>query len=291
MEESIEQLQYHIANLKSQKEVLEVTAQYLDAEAERAEYCNRPSIRFPIPVSCPSDPLDDPSSAVNQLSLVHYFLEHEVKRSEMFRYRCLITRNPEDCSLYSIEHDAVLHLMDTYANLYFIVQLITTARDHRDASSPAIGFTLRSLEGEIQLLESLVQVRVIDSADREEEDSRMITESVSKLKFDFRSTSIASKRSRSSFNLPEVIKNRFLWHFEYSGSSSGYDPDDSEQKYEDIIAYLNSIDTNVTADVLKVNVNRRWFKPMLFGNRHLRLVSFDSCFSSCSPTYVIAIIL
>lgn len=274
MEESIEQLQYHIANLKSQKEVLAVTAQYLDSETEKARYCNRPSIRFPIPISCPKDPLDDPGSAVNQLSLVRYFLEHEVERSEMFRYRCLITRNPEDCHLYSIEHDAVIHLMDTYADLYFIVQLITTARDHRDASSPAISVTISSLEKEIELLESLVQVRVINSADREEEDNKIISESVSKSKFDFRSTNVANKRSsQSPFNLPEVIRNRFLWYFEYSSSSSGYHAGDSGGEYEDVIAYLNSIDTNVTADVLRVNVKRRWFKPMLFSNKHLRLVS------------------
>lgn len=285
VEESTEQLQYRIANLRSEKEVLEVTVNYLDAEAERERFCNRPSIQFPIPLSCPTNPLDDPESAVNQLDLLTYFLEDEVERSEMFRYRCLITRNPEDCHLYSVELDTVANLMNDYANLYFIVQLISTARDHRSSSSSSISSTLQSLEKRINFLESIVKLKVFESVSREDEEAEMMTEFVNRFVFDFRPADFSVRQTRlrtEKKTLPSSIKNRLLWHFEYSGFGSNHPDTDAEDEYKNIIAYLNSIETNITADLLQVDINRRWFKPLLFKNKHLKLVSlvYSSSFIS-----------
>ena len=267
LEESIEQLQYHISNLESQKKVLEVTADYLQEEAERSEYCNRPSIRFPIPVTCPKDPFDDPSSVVNQLSHVQFFLEHEVERSEMFRYKCLVTRRPDDCNLYSLEHDTVLHLMDTYADLYFVAQLVTAARNHQDISVPVIASTIKSLENRIFFLGSLVQVQLLDTADRvREKEENMFKMFNDPMNFEFQSE---ARHIEPTTSLPQEIKDRHLWHFEYSSFRSN---DESDRDYRLITDYLNSVHTNVTADLVAVTVKRRWLKPTIFENRHFYLV-------------------
>ena len=271
LEESIEQLQYHISNLESQKKVLEVTADYLEEEADRTEYCNRPSIRFPIPVTCPKDPFDDPSSVVNQLSHVQFFLEHEVERSEMFRYRCLVTRRPDDCNLYSLEHDTVLHLMDTYADLYFVVQLVTAAKNHQDISVPVIASTIKSLENRIFFLGSLVQVQLLDTADRvQEKEKDMFKMFNNRMNFEFQSE---IHRKEPTAGLPREIRDHHLWHFEYSSFRSNYHSDESERDYKLVTDYLNSVHTNVTADLVTVIVKRRWLKPTIFENRHLYLVS------------------
>ena len=52
----MEQMQYHVANLEAQKRVLEITRDYLDREADRAENCNNPTIDNPFLGICPSNP-------------------------------------------------------------------------------------------------------------------------------------------------------------------------------------------------------------------------------------------
>ncbi len=273
IEESIEQLQYHIANLQSQKEVLEVSVNYLQEETKRLKYCNRPSIHFPIPIACPKDPLDDPSSPINQLNHIRHFLEYEVERSEKFRYQCLVTRKPNECDLYSYELDTVQHIMEAYADLYFISQLVTSARDHRDTSSYLIESTIISLNRRINFLQSLVQVQLLETADRKkEEDLNVFGAFKNWIDFQFQSCNIQDDKY-TTLSLPLTITDRPLWYFEYSKFRSNYHADNSNEEYRLIMDYLNSVYTNVTADLVKVDIKRRWLKPLLFGNKHFQLVS------------------
>lgn len=238
----------------------------------RAEYCNRPSIEFPIPINCPKDPFSDPYSPVNQLRGVRSILEQRVMQSEDYRYKCLVTRKPNDCDFYSFEHDTVLSLMDVYADLYFIAQLVTAARDHRDTSSFVISSTIGSLERRIQFLNTLLQAKLLETADRQEEqDPDTLNLFENRMKFDFRSDDV-TRHASSTLHLPQIIQNRLLWHFEYSSFKSNYHTDTSEEEYKLIIDYLNTVPMNVTADLVSVDIKRRWMKPLLFENKHLQLV-------------------
>ncbi len=253
--------------------MLEVSVNYLQEETNRLKYCNRPSIHFPIPIACPKDPLDDPSSPVNQLKHVRHFLKYEVERSEKFRYRCLVTQKPNECDLYLYELDTVQHLMDTYADLYFIAQLVTSARDHRDTSSYLIESTITSLNRKINFLETLVKVQLLKTADRKKEEEKdMFKEFKNPINFHFQSD-IVPTDERTNLDLPYAIKDRYLWYFEYSNFRSNYHADSSSEEYKLVVDYLNSVYTNVSADLVKVDIKRRWLKPLLFGNKHFQLVS------------------
>ena len=266
-------MQYHVANLEAQKRVLEITRDYLDREADRAENCNNPTIDNPFLGICPSNPHNNPDSIFNQLEFVQYHLENEVEISERSRYRCLVTRNPEDCHLYTHLFDSVIRLMESYAELYFEVQFVNNALSHRDVSIPAISTAVNYLAGEIELLKTLVQVSILDTADRDrktDEKYDQATRSVGLTDFDFSSSDYFHDSSELNFSLPLSVNDRPMWYI--NERSTTFLSDELNREYRLTLAHLNTLHTNVSARLMKVFAHRRWFKPLVFENTHLQMV-------------------
>ena len=252
IEESVEQLQYHLARLETQRKVLEFTREYLEQEATRIElfgYWNGPPVIF------------------SQLEFASYLLENEVMNSERQRYQCLVSKNPIDCKLYSFEYEIVTELMDVFADLYLESQFIRTATTHRQFSIPSITDSINALSREIEQLEFRVHLAIVDSTKREIEDEKHDSKNVLT---NFHFSSETASEGKYNFHLPSSIQNRLLWYID--PESTRLSPKETIDDYNLTINHLNSYETNVTAKFIKGDIHRRWFKPDVFGETRLSLV-------------------
>ena len=276
VEESIQQLQHRVSNLRAQREVLTITKEYLEEEVRRSTHCNTISIDVPLPPSCPANPRTAPNSVFSKLNLLTYQLEDFVTQSEKSRHQCLVTRSPEDCHTYTTEYDLVTSLMDIYAELYFEVKFVETSLNHRDFTIPALSSRIASLNEEIDLLESFLQLTLITPplSDEDLEDnypSELHTSAIGVTDFQFSSTLNKTNRHGYDFALPDSVKDRLLWHLD--PSSTTFVSDEDLQEYMDTLDHMNSVKTNITVTVKKVDIERKWFKPTLFSYSYFTLVS------------------
>ena len=276
VEESIQQLQHHVSNLRAQREVLTITKEYLDEEVRLSTHCNTISIDVPLPPSCPTNPRSDSTSIFSKLTLLTYQLEDFVTQSEKSRYQCLVTRSPEDCHTYTIDYDVVTSLMDIYAELYFEVKFVETSLNHRDFTIPALSSRIASLNKEIDLLESFIQLTLISPSpsEQEHEDNyppEIQTAAIGVADFQHSSTMKKLNTHDYDFTLPDSIEDRLLWHL--NPTSTTFVPEEVLQEYKDTFDHMNSVKTNITATVKKVDIERKWFKPMLFSHSYFTLVS------------------
>ena len=277
VEESIQQLQHRVSNLRAQREVLTITKEYLDEEVRQSTHCNTISIDVPLPPSCPTNPRSDPNSIFSKLTLLTYQLEDFVTQSERSRYQCLVTRSPEDCHTYTIDYDLVTSLMDIYAELYFEVKFVETSLNHRDFTIPALSSRIASLNKEIDLLESFIQLTLISPPLSEQvlEDNyppEIQTTAIGVTDFQYSSTIKKLNIHDYDFALPDSIKDRLLWHLD--PTSTTFVSEEVLQEYKDIFDHMNTVKTNITVTVKKVDIERKWFKPMLFSHSYFTLVSF-----------------
>ena len=279
IEESIQQFQYRISKLKAQRQVLVITKEYLEDEIEQSTACNKLTFNIPLPLACPLNTQTDPNSEsiFSKLDSLKYELEEFVTQSEKSRYQCLITRSPEDCHIYTTDHDIVASLMNVYAELYFEVKFVETALNHQDFTLPAISSTIALLNRQIDSLESFVHLTLISSFPpvntyEESYPPEIRTNAIGVTEFKYSSISVRSQLHNYAFSLPNSIKNRLLWHLDITGTT--FVSEELLQEYKDTINHMNSVNTNITATVKKVDVQRKWFKPTLFTHSYFVLVSF-----------------
>ena len=277
VEESIQQLQHRVSKLRAQREVLTITKEYLDEEVRQSTHCNTISIDVPLPPSCPANPRSDPNSIFSKLTLLTYQLEDFVTQSEKSRYQCLVTRSPEDCHSYTIDYDLVTSLMDIYAELYFEVKFVETSLNHRDFTIPALSSRIASLTKEIDLLESFIQLTLISPplSDQVLEDNyppEIQTTAIGVTDFQYSSTTKKLNIHDYDFALPAPIKDRLLWYLD--PTSTTFMSEEVLQEYKDTFDHMNTVKTNITITVRKVDIERKWFKPMLFSHSYFTLVIF-----------------
>lgn len=251
-------MQYHLAELQTQKTVLEFTREFLETELRRRV------LGF----------WETPPVVYSQLDAASFFLEHEVMNTERQRYRCLVTRNPIDCELYSYEYTLVLQLMEIFTDLYWEAEFINTATDHRDVSIPLVVGAISSTEEEIDRLDLIIRVAILDSADRDGNDKDEGVESDFEQPSNFFFSTKVINQKEHNFIIPEQIQNRPLWYID--PISTSLTSIKLWEEYSHTLNHLNSMWTNVTAEFVKVDVHRRWFKPSLFEDNHLKLVRWSN---------------
>ena len=257
VEESVEQMQYQLAELLTRKRVLEITRQYLEEESKRSPY-----FRY-LEVS-------RNDSVFTRLEDASFILEFGVTLTEKQRYHCLVTRNPIDCQLYTIQSKTIIELMKTFADLYWEAELVSAAIDHHKFSIPAITDTINELSRDIEQTDFSIYIAIVDSASRDAEDEiENHYKEYTATQFIFRTNS--SAHETYNFDLPLSISDRLLWYIDPQ-STKFVDKKDIIE-YNATLNHLNSFETNVSAALLKVDIHRRWFKPSVFGNVHLTLVS------------------
>ena len=152
VQESIEQMQFQLSQLRTEIEILEITSRYLDQEASKREALNA---LFPS--------LDPVYQLYCDLDTANYQLEQIVKQSEDMRYECLVSGNPADCHLYWGLKE---HIRDTvlgnYTEFYWYVHTVQAALNHRDYSIPAIGSTIGKLQERVSHVQSAIDIALSD---------------------------------------------------------------------------------------------------------------------------------
>ena len=264
-------MQYHIAKLEAQKKTLEITRSFLQEEVS----CGQSDLFLPSPSVCPRDQFtNDPASVFNQLDGVKYFMEHEVEISERSRYKCLVTRNPTDCELYRVEYDVVKGLMDVYADLYLQAEFVRTATNHREVSIPTLSSAIHSINSELEIIGYIMQVEVIGSSSRVQSEEMFkkipIANRIDNFKF-----STMDRPKEHAFELPSEVEDRLLWYF--NEKSTRFIDKETVDEYNETFNHLNTLHTNVSAKLVRVDINRRWFRPSVLANSHLTLVRHYLC--------------
>ena len=257
MDESVEQLQYQLAQLEALKQALEFTWDYLDEEVRNN------SLGYYM---------TSPNSVFNDFKDAKYILEHEVRRSEMQRYRCLVSRNPIDCQIYTLEYQFVSIIIEAFAELYWKKEFLRTALDHREFSIPAISDSIKSLSKKIDYVYLVIHIALLESSSRdakewESDDDKIVKQNIFTA-FTFNSES--EPQEAYNFHLPQSIQNRLLWYID--PQSTLLSTSEEIDEYNSTINHLNTFETNVSASLMKVDIHRRWFKPNIFGELHLGLV-------------------
>ena len=255
VEESVHQMQYQLAQLKTKIQILEITSQYLDKESKKRKALNE---LFPS--------LDPVYQLYCDLSEANFYLEELVKESEDMRYECIVSGNPADCHLYwGLQNHIRDKVLANYTEFYWYVHTVQAALNHRDYSIPAISSTINDLQVKVTHIQSSINVALSDLAERKDEtedDRNFHSEFVFRPHPSF---------TYYNFELPTSIIGRLLWYI--NPESTVLVPKDVHQEYNLTFNHLNTAFTNVSAKFISVNIHRRWFKSALFSNEHLILVS------------------
>lgn len=249
-------MQFQLSQLKAKIEVLELTSQYLDEETQKRKVLNA---LFPS-----SDPMYKLYCDLSEAALE---LEELVKYSEDVRYHCIVTGNPVDCHIYwgLYEHIAT-DVVDNYTELYWYVHTVEAALNHQEFSIPAIASTIQSIQTHAESIQSSINVALSESADRDDDESTDDRDFLTS--FIFKPN---TEMSTYDFDLPPSIFGRLMWYI--NSESTRLLPKQTVQEYNTTFNHLNTAFTNVSAKLMKVSVHRRWFKPGIFGNKYLNLVS------------------
>jgi hypothetical protein len=255
--ESIEQMQFQLSKLKSEIEILELTARYLEKEMREREALNElfPSLDPVYQLYCD---LDDATLKLQQL----------VKESEDMRYECLISGNPVDCHLYwGLQEHIRDQVLGNYTEFYWYVHTVEAALNHRQYSIPAIANTIGKLESRIVHVQAAINIKLSDLSDRDEEETSDSRDFFTDFMYD---PVVLTPKSYYDFTLPSALVGRLMWYM--NPESTRLLPNELTEEYNLTINHLNTALTNVSAKLSRVNVHRRWFKAGLFGDKHLRLV-------------------
>lgn len=167
--------------------------------------------------------------------------------------------------------------MDIYAELYFEVKFVENSLNHRDFTIPALSSSIASLSRHINSLETFIHLTLIGSPTSNEDyeddyPDDIQTASIGVTYFKFSTLSETRNAHEYEFILPDSIKDRLLWYLD--PVSTTFVSKETLQDYKSTFDHMNSVSTNVTVRVKKVEIHRRWLKPMLFSHSYFTLVSF-----------------
>ena len=261
-------MQFHLTQLKSEIEILEMTSRYLDSEYKKREVLN---------ALFPSN--DRIKKLFCELDEMSFDLEEIVKDFVNMSYACFLSGNPVDCNLYwNLRDHFEEEVLGSYAEFYWYVHTVQAALNHRDFSIPAISSTITDLQTKVHHLQTVINIAIFDLAERKSEESSNERDILSEFNY-----MPQPMTSGYSFELPPSILGRLLWYL--NPETALLVPGELFQEYNLTFNHLNTAATNVSAKVLAVNIHRRWFKAALFGNEHLSLVSISHCIVNvCSLT-------
>ena len=197
-------------------------------------------------------------------------LEELVKESEDMRYECLISGNPADCHLYwGIQEHIREQVLGNFTEFYWYVHSVEAALNHREFSIPAIAATISRTQSKINHINAALNIALSELSGRDGEDYSKDTREFF-TDFMYRPYKLPLNYD---FTLPSSLVGRLLWYI--NPESTRLVPKELREEYNLTISYLNSALTNVSAKLSRVNVHRKWFKPGLFGDKHLHLVSWS----------------
>ena len=256
-------MQFKLTQMKSEIEILQMTNRYLEKEYKKRQVLN---------VLIPSEDLVN--KLLCQLDEMSLNLEHTVKEYVDLSYACFLSGNPSDCHLYwNLQNYFEDEVLTNYAEFYWYVHTVQAALNHREYSIPAISNTINDLERKVNDLQISINIALIDLAERSDntKDNRgFLTE------FNF---SPQFTTTDYDFELPPSITGRLLWYL--NPETAPLVPGELYQEYNLIFNHLNTAATNVSAKISTVSVHRRWFKPGLFGDKYINLVSNQHFFTHC----------
>ena len=203
-------------------------------------------------------------------------LNNFAENTENYRQRCLISRirakanesfNGEDCNRYADSSSSASETVDSSTELYACVQDLDFQVNSFEQSREALNETAQQLEDEIEALQRRLATTDVKFSHLAREaqhaaDSQDILDS-QWLSFSFNSkqyrSSSASSYSRSSSRFASSASGGFgLFSFSASYSQSR---SRSESSFR---AAMNSAETVVSGDLLRVTVQRPWFRPSIF---------------------------
>ena len=252
-------MQFQLSKLRTEVEVLELTSQYLEKETREREAINAlfPSLDPVYQLRC-------------DLDEATYRLQELVKESEDMRYECLISGNPADCHLYwGLQEHIREQVLGNYTEFYWYVHTVEAALNHREFSIPAIASTISKLQTRITHVQASINIALSELSERSGEETSDNREFFTDFMYSQNPSNIPSSYD---FSLPLSLLGRLLWYI--NPESTRLLPKELTEEYNLTINHLNTAFTSVSAKLSRVNVHRRWFKAGIFGNKHLKLVSY-----------------
>lgn len=250
-------MQFKMAQLKTEIQILKITSEYLDKETRKRDALNA---LFPS--------LDPVYQLYCDLDVATYKLEETVKEAENMRYECLITGNPANCHLYWNLHEHIREqLVGNYTEFFWYVHRVEAALNHREYSIPAISSTINYIQERVNHIQTSIDVALADLSGRELDEANDDVDTDFFTDFMYKSSALLPGYD---FELPSSLIGRLLWYI--NPTSTTLLPKELVQEYNLTINHLNTAVTNVSAKFSKVNIHRRWFKAALFGNKYLKLV-------------------